>query len=202
MRTRILACTVVAAIVGAAFYFHASDARAADESSKSAAAKVGEPAPDIMLKDTYGKEFKLSEFKGKIVVLEWLNPHCPVSKGKHEQKVMQDTYKKYADKVVWLGVDTTSGTKADSDRVYAAKMQLAYPILMDGDGKAGHAYGARTTPHMFVIDKDGKLAYDGAIDDKGETNYVAAAVDAVSEGKPVAKPKTEPYGCGVKYARR
>jgi peroxiredoxin len=202
MRTRILASVALCGLVGSAAYWLGPIARAAEGGAKAAAAKVGEAAPDIALKDTYGKEFKLSEFKGKIVVLEWLNQACPVSRGKHEDKTMQNTYKKYADKVVWIGIDTTNGVKPESNRVYAAKMQLAHPILIDVDAKAGHAFGAKTTPHMFVIDKDGKLAYDGAIDDQGQTNYVAAAIDSLVAGKPVSKSKTDPYGCGVKYGGR
>jgi len=164
-------------------------------------AEVGAPAPGFSLPDTYGKTFTLAEFKGKTVVLEWLNQKCPVSRGKHKDKTMQTTYAKYADKgVVWLGIDSSHYLKAESNRVYAAQKHLNYPILNDPDGKVGWAYGAKTTPHMFVIDKEGKLIYDGAIDDKGKTNYVAAALDSLLAGKPVAKPKTQPYGCSVKYA--
>lgn len=163
-------------------------------------AEIGSPAPEFELQDVYCKTFRLSEFKGKTVVLEWLNEACPVSRGKHDDGVMQKTYKKYAkDGVIWLGIDSTYGRKPEADRAYAAAKGLAYPILMDSDGKVGHTYGARTTPHMFVIDKKGILAYDGAIDDKDTTNYVAAAVEAVLANKAVTTAKTPPYGCGVKY---
>ena len=166
------------------------------------AAKVGGAAPDFKLKDLYGKEFSLSEFKDKVVVLEWLNIGCPVSKGAHEEQTMQKTYRKYAGKgVVWLGIDTTSGASAEKDRVYGAEMMLPYPILMDAEGKVGHAYGAKTTPHMFVIDKTGKLAYAGAIDDKGDTNYVANAIEAVLAGKEPSPSQTKSYGCGIKYPK-
>jgi peroxiredoxin len=203
MRTRILVGLTLAGLVCAAFYSRAPVARAqggADD--KPSKAVLGEKAPDFTLKDTYGKEFSLSEFKGKIVVLEWVNPDCPVSKGHHDKKTMQDTYKKHAEKIVWLGIDSSRGAKAENLRVYSAKMGIAFPILLDGDGKVGHSFGAATTPHMFVIDKDGKLAYNGAIDDKGSTNYVNDAVEALVKGETVAKPKTAPYGCGVKYASR
>jgi len=186
----------VAGMVGALVYTQLTAAEAGAE----AKADLGKPAPEFALKDVYGKEFKLSDFKERVIVLEWINKGCPVSKGAHEKKVMQDTYKKYAGKgVVWLAIDTTVGTKPEDNRVYAAEMSLAYPILHDVEGKVGRAYGAKTTPHMFVIDKAGKLAYTGAIDDREKTNYVAAALDALLAGKPVAKAKTEPYGCSVKY---
>ncbi len=186
--------TSVAALAGIFLYSQSVAAPKPD-----AQAKIGSAAPDFTLKDAFGKEFKLSEFKGKIVVLEWINQQCPVSRGHHQKKTMQDTYKKYADQIVWMAIDTGVKNKPEENRVYAAKMGLAYPILHDADGKVGRLYGAKTTPHMFVINKDGKLVYDGAIDNEGSTNYVAAAVDATVDGKPVAKSKTESYGCPVKY---
>lgn len=176
----------------------------ANSSTKPAAlatAKLGEAAPIFELTDVYGKSFKLADFKGKIVVLEWINQACPVSHGKHQENVMQDTYRKYAGKgVVWLAIDSTHNRKAEENRVYAAELSLAYPILDDADGQVGRAFQAKTTPHMFVVDKAGKLVYDGAIDDKGSTNFVAAAVEELLAGQPVSKSKTQPYGCGVKYA--
>lgn len=163
-------------------------------------AEIGSPAPEFELKDVYSNTFKLSNFKDKIVVLEWINKNCPVSEAKHRDKTMQNTYKDRADRgVVWLAIDTTANAVPDENRIYAAKMGLAYPILHDPDGKVGRLYGAQTTPHMFVIDKKGNLAYDGAIDNKDKINYVADAVDALLAGKPVSSSKTKPYGCGVKY---
>jgi peroxiredoxin len=163
-------------------------------------ADIGAAAPSFALEDVYGKTFTLGDFKEHVVVLEWINQHCPVSHGKHKDGTMQNTYKKYADKgVIWLAIDSTYGAKPEANRVYAAQMGIAYPILHDPDGKVGHMYGAKTTPHMFVIDKKGVLVYDGAIDDQGKANYVAAALDAVLAGKPVENAKTKPYGCGVKY---
>jgi peroxiredoxin len=169
-------------------------------------AELGSAPPGFELKDVFGKAFKLSDFKDKIIVLEWINQECPVSLGKHENGTMQKTYKKYAAKdVVWVAIDSTykngkgKERTPEQNRVYAAEKGLAYPILHDSDGKVGHSYGAKTTPHMFVIDKNGNLAYDGAIDNKGETNYVAAAIDSLLAGKPVEQSKTTPYGCTVKY---
>lgn len=162
----------------------------------------GQAAPDFSLKDAYGKEFKLSDFKGKIVVLEWINQDCPISRGAHEKQQMQKTYKKYAAKgVIWLGIDSTETVKPERNRVYAAEQGLAYPILHDPEAVAAIAYGARRTPHMFVIDKEGKVAYVGAIDDKADRNYVAAAIDDLLAGKPVGKPKTEAYGCTLKNSK-
>lgn len=173
------------------------NAPAANSPSK---AELGAPAPDFELQDVFGKAFKLSEFKDRIVVLEWLNRDCPVSRGKHDDGVMQKLYKKYADDgLIWLGIDSTHGRKPEQNRVYAAEKGLAHPILLDSTGKVGRLYGAKTTPHMFVIDKKGVLAYDGAIDDKGSNNHVAAAIDALLAGKPVSTAKTAPYGCSIKY---
>jgi peroxiredoxin len=177
-----------------------SSAAEADKESR-AKAELGKKAPDFTLKDVYGKDFKLSDFKEKIVVLEWINRECPVSRGCHDKEVMQKVYKKYAGKgVVWLAIDSTASAKPEDNRVYAAQQGLSYPILHDPDGKVGRAYDARRTPHMFVIDKSGKLVYDGAIDDQGKINYVADAIEAVLANKEVARPKTEPYGCSIKYA--
>ena len=166
----------------------------------TAKAELGKPAPDFALKDVYAKTFKLSDFKGKPVVLEWINLKCPVSKAKHADKTMQNVLKKHAQEgVVWLAIASSHFCDQEVNRVYAAEMGLAYPILHDPDGKVGTAYDAKTTPHMYVIDKAGKLVYDGAIDDKGSTNYVDDAVKAVLAGQPVKKNKTKAYGCSVKY---
>lgn len=190
---------ILAVIVGMAGFLFCCQSSAVP-AAPATKAKLGEAAPDFTLKDVYGKAFKLSDFKGKIVVLEWISKDCPVSRGFHEKKIMQSTYGKYAGKgVIWLAIDTTHYVKPETNRVYAAEKNLAYPILHDPDGKVGRTYGARTTPHMFVIDKAGKLRYDGAIDDRGKTNYVAAALDDLLAGRPVAKSRTEPYGCTVKY---
>lgn len=198
---RLILVALVASAVGAVGYQYLAAAPA----SEAVKAKIGQPAPDFTLKDVYDKPFKLSDFKGKIVVLEWINKGCPVSAGAHDKKIMQDTYKKFAEKgVIWLAIDSTASpavAKPEDNRVYAAQKGLAYPILHDPDGKVGHAYGAKTTPHMFVIDKEGQLAYNGAIDDQGKTNYVAVAIEDLLAGKKVAKAQTEPYGCTVKYAK-
>lgn len=164
-------------------------------------AKIGQPAPDFSLKDSFGKTFTLSEFKDRIVVLEWLNKDCPFVVEAHKDKrVMQETYARFAGKgVIWLGIDTTYERQVEDNRIWAAEMGLAYPILFDEDGKVGRAYGATNTPHMFVIDKAGRLAYMGAIDDRGEVNYVERAIKELLDGKAVSTPRTPPFGCIVKY---
>jgi peroxiredoxin len=198
MRAKWLLVAAIAAIAGMSLFGRLTAAPQAG----AKAAEPGGPAPALALKDVYGKEFKLADFKGKIVVLEWLNKDCPVSHGAHDKQEMQKTYKKYAAKgVVWLGVDSTDTAKAETDRVYAAEQGLAYPILLDPEAKAANAYGARRTPHMFVIDKSANLVYAGAIDDKADQNYVAAAIDDLLAGKAVAKPKTDAYGCGIKNSK-
>ncbi len=182
-------------------------AAAPDETERKA--EVGRSAPDFKLKDIYGKEFSLSEFKGKVVVLEWVNPGCPFVVQRHDAQLMQKLYARYAEKdVIWLGIDSSHDAKPESLRVYSAQKLLNYPVLMDPDGNVGRLYDAKTTPHMYVIDKEGTLVYTGAIDDdprgvKSEderTDYVAAALDAVLADRDVATPRTEPYGCTVKYA--
>lgn len=167
-----------------------------------ASAKVGEPAPALTLKDLHGKEVRLADLRGKIVVLEWLNKGCPYSV--KACPTMVATAEKYASRgVVWLGIDSTHGATAQENLDYAAEKKIHYPILMDGDGKVGRAYGARTTPHMFVIDAKGTLVYAGAIDNRKSgadyRNYVVEALDALLAGKPVEVSETQPYGCTVKY---
>lgn len=196
-----------------------SPAALAGEGTKSAAAggeamaKVGSAAPDFTLKDTTGKEHKLSDLtkSGKIVVLEWFNSGCPFVVRHHDKyKTMADTAKKYADKnVVWIAINSGApgkeGYGKDADAIKNWKM--AYPVLNDETGKVGKLYGAKTTPHMYVIDSKGILAYAGAIDDdrKDEKpadkkiNYVAKALDEITSGKPVTNAETQAYGCSVKY---
>jgi len=174
------------------------------EGEHHAGAEIGKPAPLFMLKNHDGKEVKLADYKDKIVVLEWYNINCPVCQEYCDR--MKEWAKKYSDKgVVWLAIDSTHNGSDSSNAAYAKKHGVNYPILNDFDGKIGHAYGASTTPHMFVINK-GTLVYSGAIDDsankgKAKKNYVAEAIDAVMAGKPVATTHTKPFGCSVKYKK-
>ena len=204
----IASCGIAAALVtGAAFAADKEDKKAAKAESHAATAKVGEAAPAFTLKDTSGKDVSLSDFKGKVVVLEWMNPGCPVCKGKVEDgsvaKMIADSKAANPD-VVFLFVNSTAATadRPQESADYLKGNKIEAPALIDGDGTVGHAYGAKTTPHCFVIGADGKLAYDGAIDDQGSTNYVVGAVKALKEGKAPSPATTKPYGCSVKYRKK
>ncbi|KFE68286.1 thioredoxin family protein [Hyalangium minutum] len=169
-------------------------------------AEVGKPAPAFTLKDETGKEHSLAQYQGKIVVLEWTNPECPFVQRHYKVDTMQNTLKGFdAKKVVWLAVNSTAHNTPDKSAAFKKEEAFTYPVLQDADGKVGHAYGAKTTPHMYVIDEKGVLQYAGAIDDdpRGKNvtpvNHVKTAVDALINGKPVPAATTEPYGCSVKY---
>lgn len=181
-----------------------------------AAATVGEAAPEFSLPSVDGKTVNLADFKGKIVVLEWFNKECPFVRKHYDSKNMQDLQKEMTGKdVVWLTINSSAegkqGHETAAQGLETLTKEGASPTayLLDSDGKVGKLYDAKTTPHMFVIDKDGKLAYAGAIDDKasayasdieGSKNYVRAAVEALTSGVAVAEASTKAYGCGVKYA--
>lgn len=169
---------------------------------------VGQPAPDFRLRDLDGREVALADLKGRVVVLEWANPNCPFWRGHAERKTMTATAAKHP-QAVWLAIDSTKTGHGDYLEAPAWKSFLAangigYAVLRDNDGATGRAYGARTTPHMFVIDAEGKIAYMGAIDDdpRGEkptVNYADAALSALEQGGRPAPSSTRPYGCSVKY---
>lgn len=168
-------------------------------------AQVGQAAPDFVLLDCTGQKHALSESKDKLVVLEWLNKECPWSD--RGRPVVHETYRKYADKgVVWFGIDSTHGRRPEVNVQYAKDREIPFPILLDEDGKVGRLYGAKTTPHVFVISK-GKLVYAGALhnDPQGDKpksevrNYLDEALAAVLAGKDVPVAETKPWGCTVKY---
>lgn len=173
---------------------------------KTEAADIGKDAPDFELKDCNGKTHKLSDYKDKLVVLEWLNKECPISRG--AIPFMKDLRKKYADKgIVWLGIDSTYGRTAEDNQKYVKENELNIAVLLDGDGKVGKLYGAKTTPHMFVVNK-GKLVYMGAHAEQQEKkdkpdvrNYVEEALSAVLAGKDVPVARTKSWGCAVKYSK-
>jgi peroxiredoxin len=167
---------------------------------------VGKPAPAFTLKDETGKEHSLAQYQGKIVVLEWTSPDCPFVQRHYKAKTMQTTLKELDQKkVVWLAVDSTYSNAPDKSASWKKEQGFTYAVLQDADGKVGKAYGARTTPHMYVIDEKGVLQYAGAIDDdpRGKSatpvNHVKTSVNALLSGQPVPAATTEPYGCSVKY---
>src|SRR5215475_8840845 len=179
------------------------------------AVRVGDAAPDFTGTDTYGKAHKLSDYKGKYVVLEWTNNGCPYTQKHYESGNMQALQKDWTGKgVVWLTVLSSAlGEQgymtASQENAYLSK-EKAEPTaaLLDPTGVIGHEYSAKTTPHMFVIDPSGRLIYAGAIDDhattdvedvKSSKNYVTAALKEAMAGQSVATSSTRPYGCSVKY---
>jgi peroxiredoxin len=178
---------------------------------RAADAEIGKAAPDISLQDQNGKTVNLADLKGKIVVLEWFNEECPYVQRHHaKDKTMSTLSDKYSAKdVVWLAINSTSGKTNDNNKSIAEKWNIKYSVLNDSDGKVGKAYGAKSTPHMFIIDKEGKLAYSGGIDNdpQGEktgadkVNYVDKALTEILDGKAVSEPKTKQYGCSVKYKK-
>lgn len=180
-----------------------------------AAPQTGQPAPDFTLTDSNGKQHKLSDFKGKVVVLEWLNHGCPFVKKHYDSGNMQKLQADYTGKgVVWLSIVSSAPGKqghmspADTNKTKDEKKSAATAILIDEDGKVGKLYGAKVTPELFVVGKDGALVYAGAIDDRkstepadvaGAKNFVKQALDEVLAGKNVSQPTTAAYGCSVKY---
>ena len=170
---------------------------------------VGDDAPDFTLPDTAGNEVSLSDFEGKIVVLEWLNPDCPFVQRHYKAGTMKELATKYGGEgVVWLTINSTHYMNAEANAKFKASNDLPYAILVDQSGDVGRLYDAKTTPHMYIIDGDGELVYMGAIDDdprgnKGEpaVNYVAVALDEMLAGKAVTTAETKPYGCSVKYKK-
>ena len=182
----------------------------------TAAASVGQPAPDFKALDTRGKVVTLADFKGKHVVLEWVNPGCPYVVKHYGSANMPGTQKEATTQgVVWLAVNSTATDHSDyrAPAALAQWMQsqkaAATATLMDADGKMGRAYGARTTPHLYIIDPKGTLVYAGGIDNKPTanpadvataTNHIKVALGEALAGKPITQASTRPYGCSVKYA--
>lgn len=177
--------------------------------------RVGAAAPAFSVADAKGKAHSLAEYKGKYVVLEWFNPECPFVKKHYGSGNMQKLQEEYTGKgVVWLSIDSSAPGKEGNLTPDAANKQMSEwkmnhtTLLLDPEGKAGQSYGAKNTPHMFIINPEGKIVYEGAIDSKptanpsdiaSATNYVKAALDEALAGKPVTNPTTKPYGCSVKY---
>ncbi len=174
------------------------------------AARRGRRAPDVELKSFDGRTYKLSDLEGRIVVLEWFNMECPFSLYHYATKpTMVQLANKYKDKeVVWLAVNSTNHTKPEANLAFIKEHKLPFPIIDDRSGQIGRAFGARTTPHMFVIDRDGVIVYQGAIDNApmgkveanvANVNHVDQALSQLLAGQPVSTTTTPPYGCSVKY---
>ena len=182
----------------------------------AAAQEVGKQAPDFTLVDYEGNTHSLSGYKGKFVVLEWINPQCPYVVKHYKSENMQELQKKYTDQdVIWLTINSSAEGKQGHLTAAMAKQEKAEQnahmtaILLDHDGKVGKLYGAKTTPHMYVINPEGELIYAGAIDDNSSSrpadaktakNYVVQALEHAKQGNPVEVAFTAPYGCSVKYA--
>lgn len=177
---------------------------------------TGKTAPPFELKSVTGKIVSLSDFKGKIVVLEWLNHGCPFVKKHYSSNNMQSLQQKYVGmNVIWLSINSSAPGKQghikpeDAVAIKKEHKSGASDILLDPTGSVGKLYEAKVTPHMYIVGKDGTLVYQGAIDDKADTdsasnasakNYVAHALEEIMSGKKVAIGTTKAYGCGIKYA--
>lgn len=175
-------------------------------------AALGQPAPAFTLTDVKGNAVSLTSFKGKTVVLEWFNPECPFVVFAHGKGPLRDMPAKYTKQgVVWLAINSGApgkqGTGKDKNLQKANEWGMSYPVLLDEEGKVGRAYGARTTPHMYIIDPRGVLVYRGALDNAplgepegGKTvSYAEQALMDVLAGRTPTNPDTKPYGCSVKY---
>ena len=184
-----------------------------------AAAEVGQPAPDFTLTDLTGQKHSLSEYRGKTVVLEWNNPDCPIVRKHYESdNIPKLQREETAQGIVWLLINSAAPGKQGGDYTDAQlKDWLAQhhaaptAYFRDPSGKVGHAYGAKTTPHMFIIDGKGTLVYEGAIDSipsadpadiPNAKNYVRAALAALKADQPIQPNATRPYGCSVKYGSK
>ena len=194
------------AIVAAAFF---------SVSAMAAGVKTGKAAPDFTLKDPSGAEHSLSQYRGKYVVLEWVNFECPFVKKHYSNGDMQSLQRKYtAEGVVWLSICSSAPGKQGylKPRNAAKKIEKnkfsATAYLLDEEGRVGRLFGAKTTPHMYVVDPSGAVAYQGAIDSirsfdssdiANAENYVAECLDAGISGKVIPASSTPPYGCSVKY---
>ncbi|MFM8656473.1 MAG: thioredoxin family protein [Chthoniobacterales bacterium] len=178
--------------------------------------QVGQPAPEFTLTDSNGKSHKLSDFKGKLVVLEWLNHGCPFVVKHYGSGNMQKLQKEFTGKdVVWLSIVSSAPGKQghmsteEANKTKEEKGSAATAVLLDEDGTVGKLYNAKVTPELYVVDREGTLIYAGAIDSvkstdaadiEGATNYVKQALDEALAGKPVSEATTTAYGCGIKYA--
>jgi peroxiredoxin len=169
-------------------------------------------APDFTLTNYDGKTIKLSDYAGKIVVLEWFSYECPFVRYNYEKTtVVNDLVNKFKDKnVVFLAINSTGHQEAAKNKEFAEQFKVSHPILDDSKGVVGKEYGAQTTPHTFIVDTKGNIVYNGSFDNapvgkipEGAqyVNYIDKALTELTTGKPVSVPETRPYGCSVKYGK-
>ncbi|HET7435215.1 MAG TPA: thioredoxin family protein [Thermoanaerobaculia bacterium] len=213
-RALTIAALLALLIAGGALYARFAPGRG-EYPSPNGGPAIGKPAPEFTAVDTYGKTHSLSQYRGKWVVLEWVNYDCPYVGKHYNSHTMQALQKKYTDKgVVWLSIVSSApgnqGNYPNDEMNALTKEKGASPsaLLVDASGAVGHLYDARTTPHMFVINPQGTLLYMGGIDDKPGTRvvdlktarpHVDMALQEAMSGKPVSVPTSQPYGCSVKY---
>jgi peroxiredoxin len=192
-----------------------AQAAVSPDKGASGPAALGATAPDFKLPDLDGNQVSLSSFRGKTVVLEWFNPGCPFVKASHSKGSLKDAAARHAaNGVVWLAINSGAPGKQGAGREANVegreRFGLKHPILLDESGSVGRAYGAAHTPHMFIVNPEGKLVYRGAIDNspdgEGESpksgslvNHVDVALSELTQGKPISVAETEAYGCSVKY---
>jgi peroxiredoxin len=215
MNTALLGAAGALAFLTAGLFVGPANAKA-DDHKKDTMLAVGEEVPDFTLTDTEGNEHTLSDVleEKKVVVLEWFNPGCPFVVRHHTtDSHLKAAYKKYEDdkehQVVWMAINSGApgkqGHGTDLNQQYREKWGIDYPVLIDESGEVGKAYGAKTTPHMYVIAPNGKLLYQGAIDNdprgrkKDAANYVLDALNNHFGDKDIDPHTTRPYGCSVKY---
>jgi peroxiredoxin len=202
MRKIIARITTVAAVL-----LLALTVRAQAQGSGSKMIRPAKMAQDFSATDHMGKQHSLADYRGQVVVLEWLNPGCPFVQRHYKEGTFRKLAEQYAGSgVVWLAVNSTSGNDVSHSKKWVEEYSLPYPVLVDKSGEVGKLFGARTTPHMFVIGREGSIVYDGAVDDdpSGDkdrrTSYVGKAINAALVGSMPSVRETKPYGCSVKYA--
>ena len=214
-KTKLLITLLILAVSTAAIYFAVQARRIMPGRGAPDSPAVGTNAPDFSATDSKGKTQSVSQYKGKYLVLEWFNPECPFVKKHYGSGNMQKLQEEFTGKdVVWLTIDSSAPGKqghltADEANEKITKLKMkSTALVLDADGQAGQTYGAKTTPHMFVINPEGKIVYQGAIDSRNSTNtadiptatnYVKAALEESLAGKPVSAAITRPYGCSVTY---
>ena len=183
-----------------------------DEEKEEEKAKLGEKAPEFKLFDTKDQQRSLSDYKDKIIVLEWTNPECEFVSNIYRTKEMQNAYKdvKKIDKsIVWLAINSGANSTAAKNNFWIQTHSIKYPILLDQNGAVAKTYNVRRTPHMIVIDKKGIIRYQGAIDNNNLmlkksdeiTNYVVKAVQQIVDDETVSTDTTKTYGCAIKKSK-